>query len=109
EALRGDFGALDVMDVHLLLLDEVKQEVEGALVGWDRNFVGRCHFQLLLPDAISLRFLSQPKTASRTRVLVVFASTLAVIEPASMISRTRAGCFAYRRRRSRTGAIHWIR
>ena len=40
EVLRGDSGNLDVMDVHLLLFDQVKQEVEGALVGRDRDFVG---------------------------------------------------------------------
>ncbi|HUE42422.1 MAG TPA: hypothetical protein VMP12_02610, partial [Candidatus Sulfotelmatobacter sp.] len=39
------------MDIHLLLLDEVEQEVEGALVGRDRDFVRGGHFSDRCLDA----------------------------------------------------------
>src|SRR6202035_1625246 len=43
EVLRGDFGDLDVVDVHFLLFDEVEQEIEGTFVHRDGDFVGRGH------------------------------------------------------------------
>ena len=43
EILRGDLGDLDVVDGHFLLLDQVKQQVERALVHRDVDFVRRCH------------------------------------------------------------------
>src|SRR4029077_12507380 len=65
-------------------------------------------FAAVSPE-ISLRFFSQPKTAARTRLMVCCAMVRAFFDPASMISDTRAGCFSYWMRRSRTGAIHWIK
>ena len=35
EILRGDSGDLDVVDAHLLLLDEVEQQVERTFVDGD--------------------------------------------------------------------------
>src|SRR3984893_4991926 len=61
------------------------------------------------PPEISLRFFSQPKTASRTRVIVFTASTQARFEPESISSSTRFVFFSYSTRRSRIGAIHLIK
>ena len=43
EVLRGDFGDLDVVNVHFLLFDEVEQEVERTFEEGDVDFVGRGH------------------------------------------------------------------
>ena len=39
ELLGGDFGDLDIVNAHFLLLDEIKQQVQGTFVGGDRDFV----------------------------------------------------------------------
>jgi hypothetical protein len=44
EVLRSDFGDLNVVNVHLLLLDEIEKQVEGTFVHRDIDFVGRRHF-----------------------------------------------------------------
>src|SRR6202047_2445464 len=61
------------------------------------------------PPEISLRFLSQPKTASRTRVNVCCAMRRAFCEPWSITSSTRFWFFSYSARHSRTGVIHLIK
>ena len=43
EVLRGDFGDLDVVDVHFLLFDEIEQEVEGTFVDRDVDAVRSGH------------------------------------------------------------------
>src|ERR1700693_6009818 len=54
------------------------------------------------------RSFSQPKTDSRTRDIVFFATPRALPEPRSNNSSTSPGFAAYCSRRSRTGAIHSI-
>ena len=44
EILGGDFGDLDVVDVHFLLFDEVEQEVERTFVDGDVDAVGSGRF-----------------------------------------------------------------
>jgi hypothetical protein len=46
EVLRGDFGDLDVVNVHFLLFDEIEQEVERTFEDGDGDFVGRGHWEL---------------------------------------------------------------
>jgi len=41
QILTGDFGDGDVVDVHLLLADQVEQQIERAFVGFDVHVVGR--------------------------------------------------------------------
>src|SRR5229473_8477656 len=61
------------------------------------------------PLATSFLFLSQPKTASRTRCIVSCATTRAFFEPSSKIFSTPFGSFSHFTLRSRTGAIHLIK
>jgi hypothetical protein len=40
EVLGCDGGNLDVVDVHLVLLDEIEKQVEGTFVHGDIYFIG---------------------------------------------------------------------
>jgi hypothetical protein len=53
EILRGDFGDLDVVNIHFLLFDEIEQEVERTFEDGDGDFIGRGHGQL---SVISSKF-----------------------------------------------------
>ena len=102
------------MNVHFLLLDEIEQQVEGALVRGDIDFVGRSHFfcspcRLVAGPKISLRLLSQPKTASRTRDMFSARRRGRLRSRRQISASTWAGCFSYSRRRARTGSIHLIK
>jgi hypothetical protein len=44
EILRGDFGNLNIVDIHFLLFDEIEQEVEGAFIERNVDSVGRGHW-----------------------------------------------------------------
>ena len=41
DELRGEFGEVDLVNVHLLLFDEIKEQVERAFKDLELNFVFR--------------------------------------------------------------------
>jgi len=58
---------------------------------------------------ISARLFCHPKTASRTRDIVFWATSRAFSEPSSIMRRTWSGWAANSSRRARIGSIHLIR
>src|SRR2546425_12491252 len=86
QVLVRDGGDGDVGDLHLVLLDEVKEEVERALEDGEPHGAGRAH---------------RP-TASRTCAMVSAATARACALPASSAARASAG--VRRARRARMGS-----
>src|SRR5208337_1393669 len=56
EILAGDFGDLDVVDVHFLLFDEIEQEVERTFIDGDVDAVGGGHGAVISDQEAGLRF-----------------------------------------------------
>src|SRR2546422_8230412 len=75
QVLVGDGGDGDVGDLHLVLLDEVEEQVERALEDGEPHGAGRVH---------------RP-TALRTCAMVTAATARAVALPASSAARASAG------------------
>src|SRR5258708_38935119 len=98
EILRSDLGNLNVVDAHLLLLDEIKKQVQRTFVHRDVDFVGGGHGSATgaqrpapskfairiphhLPAGTSARFFCHTTTAPRTRSMVTLATPRARFEP----------------------------
>src|SRR5439155_2337557 len=91
----------DVVDIHLVLLDEVKQQIQQPLEvrELDRKRVGRG-----LEIGVRLGHLYVIFIASRTRSIVCTAVTRARLLPSNRISFSRSGFARTADRRSRIGS-----